>query len=161
MPAPVYPGRHTHAPLTEPITVFLIGMRANRWWKLRKVLWTASKMFSMLRHLSADPDTGLLGCHSWPGRTTILLSYWRSPEHLTRFAADPNAPHLGPWRDFTRVIGHGGDIGIWHETFEIHPGTVEGIYANMPIFGLAAALGHEPVGKGTATAKARLRRTLG
>ncbi|MDO5681669.1 MAG: DUF4188 domain-containing protein [Propionibacteriaceae bacterium] len=155
---PVHPGRFTHAPLTEPVTVFLIGMRANRWWKLRKVLWTASKMVPMLRHLSQNPAAGLLHFEQWFGRTTILVSYWKSPEHLQRFAADADAPHLGPWRDFAKVVGHDGDVGIWHETYEVQPGGAEAVYANMPAFGLAAAIGHEPVGKGSATAKARLAR---
>lgn len=155
---PVHPGRFTHAPLTEPITVFLVGMRANRWWKLRTVVWTVSKMLPMLKHLSQDPETGMLHFEQWFGRTTILVSYWKSPEHLQRFAADPDAPHLGPWRDFARVVGYGGDVGIWHETYQIQPGGAEAVHGNMPVFGLAGALGHEPVGTGSSTAKARMER---
>lgn len=155
----VHPGRYTHPPLTEPVTVFLIGMRANRWWKVNKVLWTASKMLPMLKHLAADSASGMLGFHSWFGRTTLLLSYWRSPEDLIAFAADPTAPHLGPWRDFAKVVGHQGDVGIWHETYQVQPGDAEAVYANMPVFGLAGALGHEPVGRGSASARARLRRS--
>ena len=53
-------GRHTFAAQTEPITVFMIGMRANRWWKVRKVSWTASRMPKMLAELAHPPDEGLL-----------------------------------------------------------------------------------------------------
>ena len=70
----VFPGRFTAAPDRSDVTVFLIGMRANRWWQLGKVWWTASKMPPMLQHLATHPDTGMLGAHSWFGRTTILLS---------------------------------------------------------------------------------------
>lgn len=69
----------------------------------------------------------MLGCESWFGRTTILVSYWQSPEHLQRFAADRDAPHLAPWRDFMRTVG------------------------------LARATEHVPVTAGLNTARQRLR----
>ena len=74
------------------MTVFLIGMRANRWWQLPKVLRVASAMPRMLRHLAAHPDAGMLGWQQWLGRTTLMVSYWRSPEHLQKFASDRDAP---------------------------------------------------------------------
>lgn len=51
----------------------------------------------MLRHLAGNPEAGMLGFDQWLGRTTILVSYWESLDHLRRFAADRAAPHLGPW----------------------------------------------------------------
>ena len=84
----VISGRFTAVPETETVTVFLIGMRANRWWKFGKLLPMSTAMARMLNHLVATPEAGLLGFHSWFGRTTIMLSYWESPEHLQRFAAD-------------------------------------------------------------------------
>jgi len=33
----VNPGRFTADPAGGPVTVFLIGMRANRWWRFGKV----------------------------------------------------------------------------------------------------------------------------
>ena len=89
----VFPGRFTADPGRESVTVFLIGMRANRWWKFGTVARVASAMPTMLRHLAANPESGMLGCEQWFGRTTMLLSYWESPEHLRRFAAD-----RVPWR---------------------------------------------------------------
>jgi hypothetical protein len=112
----------------------------------------------MLRYLEQNPEAGLLAHRVWFGRTTILVSYWRSPEHLQQFAANPDAPHLQPWRDFTRVVGNDGAVGIWHETYQVQPGNAEGVYVNMPVFGLAEALGHEPVGAGSRTARQRLER---
>ncbi|MDQ4489993.1 DUF4188 domain-containing protein [Sinomonas sp. ASV486] len=152
----VFPGRYTAAP-GRPVTVFLIGMRANRWWKLGTVMRVASAMPGMLRHLGENPDAGMLGCEGWFGRTTVLVSYWESPEHLQRFASDRDAPHLAPWRDFMRTVAGSGDVGVYHETYEVAPGGIEAVYNGMPLFGLARATGHVPVTAGLNTARQRLR----
>lgn len=152
----VHPGRFT-APADTEVTVFLIGMRFNRlhridaWWPV------VSAMPRMLRHLAAHPEAGMLGQHSWFGRTTILLTYWRDPQSLQAFAADSDAPHLEPWRRFMRRVGASGTVGIWHETYVVPAGHQESLYANMPVFGLAAATRHVPVGPGSSTARQRLR----
>ncbi len=154
MPA-LHPGRFT-APGDVDVTVFLIGMRFNRlhrvdaWWPV------VTAMPRMLRHLATNPEVGMLGQESWFGRTTLLLSYWRDTESLQAFASDSAAPHLQPWRDFTRRIGATGTVGIWHETYAVRAGQHEVMYVNMPRFGLAGALGHVPVGPGTQTARQRL-----
>jgi hypothetical protein len=156
MATAVNTGRFTHAH-TGDVTVFLIGMRFGkplrvaRWWPV----FTA--MPSMLRHLSTHPESGLLGYQLWPGRTTLLLSYWRTADDLMAFASDAAAPHLEPWRRFNTTIGSDPSVGIWHETYQCHPGDYEAIYVNMPAFGLGKASGVQPVGKGSATAKQRLR----
>ena len=154
----VYPGRFTADPETETVTVFLIGMRTNRWWKFGKIFHTATAMPRILQHLMAHPESGLLGFHSWFGRTTLLLSYWQSPEHLQKFAADRNAPHLEPWRRFMKETSGSGDVGIWHETYQVAVRDQETVYGDMPLFGLAAATRHVQVGAGTSTARQRLRR---
>ena len=154
----VFPGRYTSAPDRSDITVFLIGMRANHWWRLGKVWWTASKMPPMLWHLATHAEAGMLGVHSWFGRTTIILSYWESPEHLQRFAADQDAPHLQPWRDFMRTLQGSGSVGIWHETYQVSVADLETVYVDMPTFGLAAATAHVPIGPGQKTARQRLGR---
>lgn len=154
--SPVHPGRYT-APADTEVTVFLIGMRINRPLRVDRWLPLVRDMTRMQVHLAQHPEAGLLGSHSWVGRTTLLLSYWRSPEDLQRFASDPTAPHLEPWRRFRRQVGDSDVVGVWHETYVSAPGSREVIYANMPVFGLAGALGHEPVGRGRATAAQRLR----
>jgi Domain of unknown function (DUF4188) len=110
MAQPVFPGRYTADPGRESVTLFLIGMRANRWWKVAKVAQVAAAMPRILRHLAADPASGMLGVEQWFGRTTLLVSYWESPEHLRKFAADRNSPHLEPWRRFMKE--HSG-TGTW------------------------------------------------
>ncbi len=112
----------------------------------------------MLRHLAGDPDSGLLGWHLWRGRTVLVLQYWRSVDELIAFASDSRAPHAAAWREFNRLVGAGGSVGIWQETYVVGPGQAEVIYANMPRFGLAAATTHLPVGPGRGSAQARLRR---
>lgn len=152
----VFPGRFTASPASGTVTVFLIGMRANHWWKPGRTLRTAAAMPRMLNYLAKHPESGLLGYHQWLGRTTILLSYWQSPEHLQRFAADRNAPHLAPWRDFMKNSTGTRDVGIWHETYQVAAGQLETVYNDMPAFGLAAATRHVAVGPGTSTARQRL-----
>ncbi len=155
----VHPGRFTARPEQQSITVFLIGMRANRWWKLGRVASVAREMPRMLAHLAGHPEAGMLGCHSWFGRTTLLLSYWQSPEHLQRFAADRDAPHQQPWRDYMRRLQGSGDIGVWHETYQVPVTDQEAVYVDMPVFGLARATRHVPIGAGMQTARQRLGRT--
>lgn len=164
MSSTVFPGRYT-ASLTDEdgsgrgeVTVFLIGMRANRWWRMGRVARVAAAMPKMLAHLARTPEAGMLGFHSWFGRTTILLSYWESPEHLNRFAADRDAPHLEPWRRFMKELAGSGDVGVWHETYRVHPGDFETVYSDMPRFGLAGATHHLRVGRGTGTARERIGR---
>jgi len=153
----VEPGRFTAAP-EEAVTVFLIGMRANRWWKVPAVMRTASAMPKMLRYLAENPEAGMLGFHSWFGRTTVMLSYWKSPEHLQRFAADRDAPHLEPWRRFMKESAGSGDVGVWHETYQVAASDQESVYSDMPAFGLAAATRRVPIGRGSNTARQRLGR---
>ena len=154
----VFPGRFTASPKTDTVTVFLIGMRANRWWKVAKIFRIVAAMPRMLNHLAKNPDAGMLGFQQWLGRTTILLSYWESPEHLQRFAADRGAPHLAPWRAFMKETAGTGDIGIWHETYQVAAKDQETVYTDMPAFGLAAATRRVAVGHGTGTARQRLGR---
>jgi hypothetical protein len=116
--------------------VFLIGMRINRWWKVHRWLRVAAAMPRMLRELEQHPELGFLGGDSWFGRTTVLVSYWRSTEHLLAYAKSRTAAHLPAWRDFNQTVGTNGDVGIWHETYRVHPGDYESVYVNMPAFGL-------------------------
>jgi len=125
----------------EPVVVFMIGMRVNRWWKVRQWLRTALAMPRMLRELGEHPELGLLGGQSWFGRTTILVSYWKSVDHLFAYAKMRNADHLPAWRAFNKHIGTNGDVGIWHETYIVQPGAYESIYVNMPEFGLGKVMG--------------------
>ena len=174
--AKVTPARMS-AELQGDFVVFLIGMRINKPWKVHKWLPVARAMGPMLRVLSrasasarselASPaarsqrghDLGLLAFTSWVGpHGPLLVQYWRSFADLERFAREPSLPHHAAWRDFNRRVGTDGDVGIWHETYQVRAGQYESVYANMPMFGLAAAGAHVPVGKRGDTAAERLGR---
>lgn len=116
--------------------VFLIGMRINRFLKIHKWLPVFRAMPRMLRELESHKELGYLGGHFWIGRTVISLQYWRSAVHLMEYATNKNLQHLPAWTAFTRSVGSSGDVGIWHETYVIGPGSCETVYNNMPPFGL-------------------------
>lgn len=158
--AKVFRGRYTADVGPEGAVVFLIGMRFNHWWRVDKWWPVFVAMPRMLWHLAADPASGLLGFHLWPGRTVLVLQYWRSTEELIAFASHSTAPHAAAWREFNRRVGADGSVGIWHETYEVREGHAEAIYANMPAFGLAAATTHVPATAGRGSARARLGRRL-
>jgi hypothetical protein len=119
--------------------VFLIGMRVNRWWKFWQWLRVGAAMPRMLRELAEHPELGFLGAESWFGRTTMMVSYWKSMDHLLAYAKSRTAKHLPAWKAFNEAIGTNGDVGIWHETYKSRPGDYENVYVNMPPFGLGVA----------------------
>lgn len=157
----VLPGRFT-AQIDEPFVVFLIGLRVNQFFAFNKWIPTANAMTPMLRLLKQHPEKGFLGAETflyWRG--VGLIQYWRSMEDLERFARNPSDPHAAAWQQFNRAIGADGSVGIWHETYLIQPGQHESIYANMPVFGLAAATNHVPVTGRRDTARGRLHSEAG
>lgn len=143
--------------MTGEFCVFLIGMRINRPWKIHRWLPVAMAMPRMLRELEANKELGLLGSYLWLGRTIISVQYWRSTSHLTQYAASRNSEHLPAWTAFTRAIGDSGDVGIWHETYAIRPGSFETIYHNMPPFGLGRVATLRPATGGWRSASGRMQ----
>lgn len=154
----VFPGRYT-ADVSEPFVVFLIGMRVNRFWAIKRWWSVAQAMQPMMKTLLRHPDKGLLEARTffrvWP-LETCMVSYWRSFDDLTRFARSQDDPHWQPWQQFMREVGADGTVGIWHETYRIDPGQSECIYGNMPAFGLAAATTHVSVSEKMQTASQRM-----
>jgi len=116
--------------------VFLIGMRVNRWWQVPIVFGVAAAMVRMLRELTRDPDSGLLGYENYGGRTTLTLQYWRSLDDLLRYAHRDQNAHMPAWRKWIARWGSTRAVGIWHETYVVEPGTYECVYNHMPPFGL-------------------------
>jgi hypothetical protein len=154
--AKVVPGRFT-AEIDGEFVVFLIGMRINHFWKVRKWLPVFRAMPAMLKELATHPEKGMLGYRLLPGLRNIgVVQYWRSFEHLEQFARNPDDPHLEAWRRFNRAVGTGGDVGIWHETYRVPAGGYECVYNNTPVFGLAAATTHVPIARRGEQARERL-----
>jgi Monooxygenase af470-like len=148
-------GRMT-ADLSEDFVVFLIGMRVNKPWKLHKWIPVARAMTPMLRTLSRQKDLGLLGYHAWIGPGgPLVVQYWRSVEQLEAFAREASLPHHPAWRAFNQSVGTNGDVGIWHESYQVRAGAYECVYNNVPRFGLAKAGLHVPVARKGETAAQR------
>jgi Domain of unknown function (DUF4188) len=152
----VIKGRQT-ATVDEDVVVFLIGMRFNR--ILRPWTWLPAftAMPRMLRELAAHPELGLLGYRTyWSGRVILAVQYWRSFEHLTAYARAADHEHLPAWREFNRTVRGSGDVGIFHETYRVGPGTAESLYANLPPFGMGLAVGQVAVASRGQTADRRM-----
>ncbi|MCZ7416319.1 DUF4188 domain-containing protein [Streptomyces sp. WMMC897] len=152
-------GRMTAAAQGE-LTVFLIGMRVNRMLAVRTWWPVLRAMPRMLRELSRDDESGLLGFQTLIGgpRLVYVVQYWSSHEKLIAYASARGAEHRPAWAAFNRrARGSRGAVGIWHETYVVPDGAYESVYVSMPPFGLAAATGVEPVGHRGERAAQRLR----
>jgi hypothetical protein len=108
------------AEMDGDFVVFLIGMRINKPWKIHKWLPAVLAMPRMLRELTAAPDSGLLSCETWFGRTTVMVQYWRSAEQLLGYATNKDAEHLPAWKAFNQSVGTNGDVGIWQKHTRFH-----------------------------------------
>lgn len=150
-------GRMT-ADMDGEFVVFLIGMRINKWWKLRSWLPVFLAMPRMLKELYQNPDSGFLGQTSTFG---MMVQYWRSYEHLEAYANSRDKSHWPAWIAFNKSVANSiGDVGIWHETYCVKPGQWETMYGNMPIFGLGKASSVTPIGKDFYSSRQRLRAAL-
>ncbi|WP_228390432.1 DUF4188 domain-containing protein [Streptomyces smaragdinus] len=122
--------------------LFLVGMRINKLWKIHRWWPALNAMPKLLAALGESPDLGLLGARfSRHGRTITMIQYWENAEKISAFAKSPEQEHRTYWKWFNRAIGGNGDVGIWHELYEVRAGAYEARYVNMPPFGLGAALG--------------------
>lgn len=150
------PGRWA-AEIEGDFVVFLIGARPGAWRPLRALrdLGGRRGMFHMLDRLSKDPDSGLLHYEASGPYNAVVVQYWRSFEHLERFANTPD-PHRDVWQRYWRRVGKANRSGIWHETFLVRAGDYEAIYANMAPRGLAVAGEMVPLTQ-SRTARQRLK----
>ncbi len=158
MPAKPIPGRTTAA-ADGKVVLFLIGMRINHFRAPHHWLPVLLAMPRMLRELSRDPDSGLLGYQLLTGspRTYYVVQYWESEEKLLAYAAAPGKLHRNAWAMINRFERNSRQhVGIWHETYIVPPGNYEAIYGDMPPYGLAAATGTLPLEHRGRTARDRL-----
>ena len=128
--------RRITATIEGEFVVFLIGLRINNPLRIDKWLPTLLAMPRMTTELQNTPELGFLGAESWLSRTTIMIQYWRSIDHLLQYSKNTDAAHLPAWRKFNSSVKSYGGVGIWHETYVIKPGNYENVYVNMPEFGL-------------------------
>jgi len=134
--ARIIPERMT-ADIDGDFVVFLIGMRINKPWKIHKWLPVFFAMPRLLKEVKAHPESGFLGAMTGG---LMIVQYWRSFDHLERYARSRDQEHWPVWVAFNkRTAASRGDVGIWHETYLVGPGKYEAIYSGMPPTGLAAA----------------------
>jgi hypothetical protein len=127
------------AQIEGDFVVFLIGARINKPWKVHKWLPVARAMQRMLKELEAAPadETGFLGYETYG---SLIVQYWRSFDHLERYARAPDQEHFPAWIDFNRNNARSrGDVGIWHETYLVRSGEYDCVYSGMPAIGLGKA----------------------
>ncbi|QGF24061.1 DUF4188 domain-containing protein [Raineyella fluvialis] len=150
-------GRMTHDYDGE-LVVFLIGMTINAWWRPDRWLPVFLAMPRMLRELSEDDDSGLLGYRLVVDpRGPWLVQYWNSLDRLYAYASDPTASHRPAWAAFNRRARTArGAVGVWHETLPVTH--AESIYVDTPVQGLARATGVRPVTRRLDTARQRMGR---
>jgi hypothetical protein len=136
--------------------LFLIGMSINKIWKPHKWLPVLLAMPKMLKELEGAPaHVGFLGHNGLGGKP--IVQYWRSFDHLERYARDRTASHWPAWVEFNRRMKETrGDVGIWHETYKIRAGEYEAIYSGMPPHGLGRIGIPSSLSESTDSARQRL-----
>lgn len=154
----IHIGRFT-AEYDGDVVVFLIGSQIHKPFRIRQWLPVARAMTAMQREIASHPQIGCLHIENFGGRRNISVQYWKSFEHLERFARSDEWSHLEAWRDFNRLIRDSGDLGIWHETYLVRAGDFETMYGNMPRFGLAVAGRHLPLSSSSTAARRAGRST--
>ena len=149
------------AQIEGDFVVFIIGARPERFRLLRSLLDLGGRrgMPYLLKTLSEDPEKGLLGYDIY-GLGTVV-QYWRSFEHLERFANDKDDPHVAVWRNYWKRVGTSSRTGIWHETFLVRAGEYEAIYGNMPPHGLGKASSVVPLAEAVQARDRLHKRALG
>lgn len=150
----VITGRMTHRHEGE-LVVFHIGMQINRWWRPDLWLPTFFAMPPMLRELSMDPDSGMLGYQLLFGSGgPYVVQYWSSVDKLYAYASSPSQEHRPAWTRFNKMARKApGAVGIWHETFLVD--RAESVYVSTKPMGLPKATELVEVGKRQDRAQAR------
>jgi hypothetical protein len=142
----------------EPFAVFLFGMRLNRLRGLPRFLWGLRVLRRVLRDLDAHPERGYLAGRVYrTGRTLVAVQYWESFDALDAWARDHRLPHRKPWQRYLREALGDPAMGLWHETYLASPGSWEGVYVNMPPWGLAAGVEAVEMQATRGSARERLR----
>ena len=142
----------------DPFAVFMFGMRLNRLRGLLRFLWGLRVLRRVLRDLDDHPEYGLLAGHVYrTGRTLVVVQYWESFDALDAWARDHRLPHRKAWQRYLREALADGAMGLWHETYLASPGSWEGVYLNMPPWGLAAGTEAVEMQVSKGSARDRLR----
>lgn len=128
------------AELDGEFVVFLLGARISnpvKFWKWRQL---GKAMRAMRAELAEHPELGMLHAQDFPAYPDLMsVQYWRSFDHLESYARAREHQHLPAWQQFYKTIGMNDDVGIWHETYLVRPGSYEAVYGSTPPMGLGVA----------------------
>ncbi|KAI8800621.1 hypothetical protein BJ742DRAFT_841031 [Cladochytrium replicatum] len=157
------------ATIKGDFVVFLIGIRPNAALPLSSNFAKAGEAFTaILKELNDNPELGCLGIEQYVGDSeggSLIMSvqYWRSAEHLARYAASRSSEHHSPWLWLMKLGRESPELGFWHETFIVREGDYESISVNCPPFHLCNARTAEvvPAQRNMATMKGRLGKGTG
>ena len=130
------------------VVLFLSGFSINQPWKFWKKRQLKRAIRAIINELEQQADNGFLGYEQWPGNPSLIVQYWRDHESLIAYARNKDAAHFPQWVAFNTQLAHDASIGLWHETYEIHQGEMEGLYRNMPPLGLGRIFGSEAMHAG-------------
>lgn len=126
----------------QPLAVFLIGLRINRWH--RPDAWgpALAAMGPMLTELYRDPESGFLSHRTTlTARGPLMVQYWRSAADVMRYARAQDQAHRPAWQAFyARARRAPGAVGIWHELYDVVGGASHATYVDMPSLGLDRAV---------------------
>jgi len=155
MAGQIYQGRYT-VDNDKDLVVFLIGMRINKRWAIHRWLPVFLAMPGMITELYRNKEQlGFLSTESYFGlRTTVMIQYWKTADDVLAYAKMEK--HLKAWQSFNQKLKGNDAVAVYHEMYQVKAGQYEAVYANMPKYGLAHALMHIPVGKGSNTSRERL-----
>ncbi|MEU9887717.1 DUF4188 domain-containing protein [Sphaerisporangium sp. NPDC051011] len=143
-------GRHA-AGTDGDVTLFLIGLRLNRWRSIGAGLRVVRAMLRLLAGLQGDHESGYRGHRILFGpspREVMVLQYWAGEDRLRAFATDPGHRHREAWRMFEQMARSGDGVGLWHEIYRVPPGGASSFYRDTPPVGLAAVAGLTPKPRG-------------
>jgi len=125
---PVVPGR-VCPQVDGDFLVLMIGIVPHHLWAFWRWMPIVRAMVNMGKELEQVPDSGFLGYEVYVGLQPMIVQYWRSFDHMKKCPA----PH---WVALTQQNSGDPTLGVWHETFLVKSGGYEGVYTNMPPFGL-------------------------
>lgn len=148
----IHQGRWT-AEYDGDLVVFLIGARIQQPWKVREWVPVAKAMTTMQRDIAEHPEIGCVHVENYGMLRPVSVQYWRSFEHLERFARSKDWSHLEAWRALNQLMRRSTSVGFWHETYRVRAGQFEAVYGNLPRMGLAAAGRHVPVDRASTAAR--------
>ena len=88
----------------------------------------------------------MLSLDRYTNNQIVTISYWKSREHLARFAQAP--PHMKAWVWWNKMIKDNTHLSIMHEVYDVPAGCWENIYVNSHTLGMGMLTFFQTIGTG-------------